>query len=306
MNRTTKTTVGAVMFVSLFLTACGSNVPNDKDPKPFTGATSSASASASASVPATTPPATAPALDESMKGDNPLGAPAVSEAEAKKNLAELANKPLGADVDAMFANPERVSPQVLTVFPEDKHNTKQVVREAMATYQDLVIIEQWHQARPEGFKNDGDMLDVHAEKIDVRFIEQVKKTAAENKAGSGLTNHFIVSSLDGVFAPNATEKYKVTKDAFSASFNEPSVQIINLGNVEQPVDVIRIETDMHYSYKLVGTSEATKDFKGKFTGTATVNIDVLPLENGQWIIKNIGRAQSVDTALVADAKVPND
>lgn len=303
MNANRNYVIGALLAATLALTACGSNVPSDADPKPYTGATSSASAPAT--TPAT-PPATAPVLGDPKKDNNPLGAPSVSDEEAAKNKAEFEAKPLGADVDAMFANPERVSADVLTVFPEDKNNTKQVVREAMALYQTIAVNDTFHKARPEGFTNDGNVLDAYTGNIDIDFINEVKKRASDNPNYPGVTEHFVATSSNGLLEYSDLRKYKLPDNAFSASFNEPSVRIANLGTLEQPVDVIHIETDVHYSYSVVGIEGTeTAGFKGKFSATNTINIDVLPLENGKWIIKKMGRTQAVNAALVADAKVPN-
>jgi len=294
MNANRKFTVGALAIAALLLTGCGNDVPSADNAKAYPSQSASASATAPSTTPAT-PPATAPALDDSKRSENPLGAPAVSEEEAKKNKAGLEAKPLGFDVDAMFNNPERVTADVLTVFPEDKNQTKKVVREAIGTYATLISQVSLQEKRT------GDeyaLIGAYADKFDADFLNIVKSTIADK----GRLDHVQSVPRDGIVSIAGT-KYTVvsSKNGFQASFNEPSVEISNFIAYGTPHDVIRITTDMAYSYDLV---EVGTGKQKKFTGTSRVTIDVLPTSGGDWIIKEIGNKNL--TRDLVDAKVTND
>ena len=139
MNTFKKSLVTGVLLLALSLTtACGQDVPNDKNRVPADPVAISTSAAANPTVAPTLIPST-------KKADEPVNAPTLSAEEAKKQTAELNEALGGINLDEVM---KTASPDVASSFPVTKND--EGVRFALEFYQNLVNKDVWFKARTTG------------------------------------------------------------------------------------------------------------------------------------------------------------
>lgn len=172
MNRKTQVAAGAVMFMSLFLTACGSNVPSDNDPKAYPSVTASASAS-------TVPSAEVRTYAPVEPSATPVPTLTASAEEAKAAMDDVSKNPLGININEAFA--KRLDPRVEQTFPAADFNTKEGVRFGLETLANVVNKKGLYEARDttadlallEGPDTTG--------RFEGKFLEKVKADIIANK-----------------------------------------------------------------------------------------------------------------------------
>lgn len=215
MNANRNYVIGALLAATLALTACGSDVPSDADPKPYQGATSSASASATAE------PNTSVTYAPVDPSATPKPTLTASPEEVKTTVEDAAKKPLNIDIDKAFA--EYADPKVEETFPKADFDTREGVRFGLETLANVVGKSELYKPRQEN-TTDMDFLKGPdtTERFDGKFLEKVNADIAAN----GRTLIVMNADRQGTYGTRANGSVIDPVDSVPVSvWNTPAIQL---------------------------------------------------------------------------------
>jgi hypothetical protein len=283
MKSFTKISTVALLMASLTLTACGQDVPSDKNrvPGPQSSNSAETNPSPTATVPTAAPVATAvPKATDSTKA--PLPAPGeeggITTADSKVLTEYLEKNPLRIDVDYALKNQSDVA-SIEKVFPKADFDIKEGVRTGLSLYQDLTNLQDFYTARDT--KNDFNIILGYADKMTAEAVEAAKKDIQEHGKYTGILTADSTGSV-GTTPDGVNLKFSEIPESY---WNSPAISTVYDKQYGNLIRIIGKRTIAVH----VESGEPVEIQQ-------TYNIDVVPSGEKDWLVTNL--AWSVESAKV--------